>query len=102
MSHRGRTVECGECGAFIGLAKGFVMRRHVDPRRPRALPRAARLCGAGRTRAWAALDAETSELALAHWAEACLAEHGEHDLVEHYDHLNGSTWVCSRCGTEDS
>ena len=69
MSHRGRTVECHECGAFIGLAKGFVTRRHLNPRLDRNLPRATRLCLSAGTRAWAALDAETSALALAYWAE---------------------------------
>lgn len=43
-------VECELCGGFVSLLPGDIMRRHLDPGKPRELERRERICPGSRSR----------------------------------------------------
>jgi hypothetical protein len=61
--------KCIECGALVGLKKGFVMRRHIDPRVSPLESRVSRICPSSGTRNWSTWDVETAEKARLHWED---------------------------------
>lgn len=60
---------CIECGATVGLKKGWVMRRHVSAKQPPTRARADRICPSGGTGNWAPFDRATQRAAVLAWGE---------------------------------
>lgn len=58
----GEQVQCLVCGAQVTLSvPTMLLRRHLDPSKPKDLERRERLCPGSRTASWRSLDADLKE-----------------------------------------